>query len=142
MKYTKPLLQEVVSKSNSVADVLRFLGIKQAGGNFAHIKKRMKQLEIDTSHFLPYTSNLKSGQGKKTAAEVLILRECGLRQKSSILRRSLLESEVEYKCCKCGLGALWNNKPLVLEVDHINENWLDDRIENLQFLCPNCHSQK
>ena len=33
-------------------------------------------------------------------------------------------------------------RSLTLDVDHKNDDWLDDRLENLQFLCPNCYSQK
>ena len=36
---------------------------------------------------------------------------------------------------------LWNGIPLVLQLDHINGINNDNRIENLRFLCPNCHSQ-
>lgn len=46
----------------------------------------------------------------------------------------------EYKCEMCGL-VNWNNKKLVLELDHINGNNRDHRLINLRFLCPNCHSQ-
>ena len=57
------------------------------------------------------------------------------------LRRSLLELGVEHRCSSCGVGPLWNKKALVLEVDHKNGDPCDHRLENLQFLCPNCHSQ-
>lgn len=44
------------------------------------------------------------------------------------------------KCWLCGLSE-WINGKLILEIDHINGISNDHRIENLRFLCPNCHSQ-
>ena len=45
------------------------------------------------------------------------------------------------KCCsECGISN-WNNKPIVLEVDHIDGNYLNNNIDNLRAICPNCHSQ-
>lgn len=45
------------------------------------------------------------------------------------------------KCAACGAGDTWNNKPLTLQLDHINGVSTDHRLENLQLLCPNCHTQ-
>jgi hypothetical protein len=42
---------------------------------------------------------------------------------------------------RCGQGPEWNGKTLVLQLDHENGDCTDNRLENLRFLCPNCHSQ-
>lgn len=47
---------------------------------------------------------------------------------------------IEYKCI-CGLVDSWNNKELKLELDHVNGIRNDNRLANLRFICPNCHSQ-
>lgn len=146
-KYTKELLGSVVAQSESVAGVLRLLGLAQAGGMHSHISNTIKSFGIDTSHFL--------GQGhqkgrpcnngnKKTAAEILVvLPEGSRRAKPHLLRRALIECGLDYMCAgACGTSDIWNDNPITLEIDHINDNWLDNRLENLQFLCPNCHSQK
>lgn len=46
-----------------------------------------------------------------------------------------------YRCVECGLGDVWQGKPMTLHVDHIDGDPSDCRRQNLRFLCPNCHSQ-
>lgn len=133
----------IVQRSESIYDVLRAIGCKIAGGSHSHYTRRIKGLGLDTGHFKGQGSN----KGKKfpakmtKAVDVLVLRESGNRQKSHFLVRSMIEMGVAHVCSKCGIPPEWMGNPLTLDVDHINENWLDDRLENLRFLCPNCHSQ-
>jgi len=47
---------------------------------------------------------------------------------------------LEYKCEKCGCDGHWQNGIISLEIDHINGDNKDNRIENLHYLCPNCHA--
>ena len=57
-------------------------------------------------------------------------------------KRIIKENLLEYKCSCCGIGDSWNEKKLVLQLDHINGVNNDHRLENLRFVCPNCHSQQ
>lgn len=143
-KYTKEVLQEAANNSVSIAGVLRYLNLRQAGGTQTHISKRLKALEVDTSHFTGKAHNKgKVSNKKKPPALWFIILDPGSRRTDTIyLRRALTEDGVEEKCNHCGLGKLWNNNPITLEINHIDGNWLNNLKENLEFVCPNCHSQE
>ncbi len=139
MKYPKDKLMLVVAKSHSVVEVLKHLGITSKSGNMhAYITSLIRKYEIDCSHFKNRSHHIPTS--KRHFSEILILRSDGTRQRSHVLRRALLDAGIEERC-KCGLGPIWNDKPLRLHVDHEDGNSSDDRIDNLRFLCPNCHSQ-
>lgn len=60
----------------------------------------------------------------------------------SHLKEKILKYELlKHICSECEIGLEWNGKRLTLQVDHINGQNNDHRLENLRFLCPNCHSQ-
>lgn len=124
---------------------MKDLGLRPAGGNHSHISRRIAEYGLDTTHFLGQLAN--QGPNHKSVPKsswqaVLVKRVFGRRQKSCRLRRALIEMGRPYVCEDCNSGASWNGKTLMLQVDHINRNWLDDSPENIRFLCPNCHSQQ
>ena len=143
-KITDEMLADAVRISFSFAEVMRILGLKGVGGNHTHYSRRAKNLQLDMSHFTGQLWSKGKTLPKKRVAENILVDRTetkGSRQKSSMLTRALLEISIPHCCDKCGQLPEWLGFPLTLDVDHINENWLDDRRENLRFLCPNCHSQ-
>jgi hypothetical protein len=143
-KYTKEVLQEAVDNSESIAGVIKFLGLKLAGGTQTNIATRIKEYDIDTSHFLgpAWRKGKTFSNESKPASFYLKMLEPGVRKtEAKFLRRSMIEFGISYECKECGLPAEWNGKPLTLQVDHIDGNWYNNTIENLRFLCGNCHCQ-
>jgi len=131
-----------VASSSSIMAVLRFLGIKEAGGSHSHYSKRIERIGIDISHFRLGGENKEAMiKRRKSPKEILVKRVSGKRGKAQQLVRSLIDIGRVHCCEKCGQLPNWQGNVLTLDVDHINQDWLDDRPENLRFLCPNCHSQ-
>ncbi|MGW4301877.1 HNH endonuclease signature motif containing protein [Streptomyces sp. NPDC004646] len=141
VKWTKQVLESVVARSKSVNEVLRRLGLDLVGGNHTNISRRIKAYGIDTSHFTPLAPRENQRRGR-TGAQLLVedTSAHARRIPSSRLKKALRKLGVEERCALCGIEPVWLGKPLPLEVDHIDGNWRDNRIENLRLLCPNCHS--
>jgi hypothetical protein len=143
-KWTRKLLESAVVASTSVNDVLRKLGLDPVGGHHTHIARRIKAHGIDTSHFTPVvrTERMRHNQRRRTAEEILVEDRSAhvKRTPGSRLKRAMRELGMEERCALCGIEPMWLGEPLPLEVDHIDGEWRNNRIENLRLLCPNCHS--
>ncbi len=77
----------------------------------------------------------------KIPLSLILVANSSYHKRQSIKRRLVEEGIKENRCEDCGIGPEWNDKPLVLQLDHINGINDDFRIENLAILCPNCHTQ-
>ena len=141
--WTDEDLINAVNSNESIAGVIRSLGLIPVGGNYRVIKKYIAELKLDTSHFTGKgwnkgnKANLNNG-AKKSLSEILTTNS---NYSSYDLKKRLIQENIkEQKCEKCGRTE-WNGEPIPLELHHINGDHSDNRLENLQILCPNCHAQ-
>ncbi len=130
--------RQIIAENCSYSDCLRALGLGTKGGSSTDIlKRRINELKCSTEHF-------NKGQSRHANAtyslDEILVKDSTYANISSLKRRLLKENRLEYKCACCGISE-WQGKPLTLQLDHINGINNDHRIENLRFLCPNCHSQ-
>lgn len=137
---TKQLIA-AAKESFSFRQVLHKLGLKEAGGNYTQIKKYLEEYKIDIKHFRGKGWN----KGMKGLGKVKISLEEILRPNSSFqsykLKKRLFAAKLKFpKCEICGWAKKSDDGRIPLELDHINGDSHDNRIENLRVLCPNCHS--
>jgi hypothetical protein len=137
-RWTREALTAAVTACTNMNDVLRHLGLEVVGGQHTHISRRIRAFGIDTSHFtyIPRTRRRLKPEDLLTVQDPATAR----RIQSDRLRRAMAGRGMAERCASCGMGPVWRGHPLPLEVDHVNGDWRDNRLENLRFLCPNCHS--
>ena len=129
--------KQIVANSQSYSDCLRALGLGTNGGSSTDtLKRRINELNCSITHFTPKHTN----HTVKYALDEILVQNSSYANLSRLKSRLISENRLEYKCAICGIST-WLDKPLSLQLDHINGVNNDHRIENLRFLCPNCHSQ-
>lgn len=131
----------VVANSRSVSETLRTLGLVVGNSNRRAFDMNVKRWKVDTSHFTGGRWNAGMrfpGRGERPLEALLVVGN--LYQTSKLKARLIREGLKENRCEECGVVD-WQDKPLTLELDHINGLRDDNRLLNLRLLCPNCHSQ-
>jgi hypothetical protein len=141
--YTKEEFTNAWQTSLSIAEVIRKLNLKAAGGGYISLKIAAEDLGLNSDHMTGQGWNVGKRYRKfskiRPLEEVLIENSDYLstyRLKSRLYREGLKEKKCEW----CGIVE-WREKPAPLALDHANGNRRDNRLINLRILCYNCHGQ-
>ena len=132
-----------MAECTSIRQVLSRIGLKEAGGNYSYCTKYIELHSLDTSHF----TGRGWSRGKQVprtpvySLEELLVKD-GFFQSSKLKSRLFKASLKTPACEECGWAKVSPDGRIPVELDHINGNASDNRIENLRILCPNCHSLK
>lgn len=138
--------QELLNNKSSMVDILRHLGLNPYSGNHRTAQERIKTGNFDLTLFNINKKNFRNklmtslhNKAKNNNEDIFC--ENSQYDRSTVKRRVIECFLMEYKCADCENCGEYNGKKLALQLDHINGINNDNRLENLRWLCPNCHSQ-
>lgn len=140
----KELLLNLINDSITQTEVLKKLGLTCRSGNYQTLLKYVNLYDINIDHFngrkVAY-EKLKRSKEMKQITNSEYFTKGVVRKNASTKSRILKYNLKKHVCSECNCPPEWNNKILNLQLDHINGDTFDNTLENLRFLCPNCHSQ-
>jgi len=138
--YSTDDVKRAVTENKSIAGVLRQLGLRPIGGNYRTVHKIIADLHLDTSHFTGQGWNvgLAFNPHPSISDDEIFIEHSNYRCSWRLRERYKKRTGICF-CEQCGLSE-WQGQKIPLEIHHINGNNLDNRMENLQLLCPNCHA--
>jgi len=147
---SRETLADLVAHSTSIAQVLVKLQMPPEGRSHRELTRRLRELEIDTKHLRGRGWSRGETRGTHPSVERVsqlkswsdsdVFTDNSPLLSSKGLTRRLLARGWSYRCAWCDVVE-WRGRSLVLHLDHINGINNDNRLTNLRFLCPNCHSQ-
>jgi hypothetical protein len=135
--YSRADVEDAIANSPSYSAALRRLGLRPVGGNFKTLRRLIAHYEISTDHFESIWTRRATYVPKCIPLEEVLVEHSTYNRGK--LKSRLYEAGLKQRRCElCGQGELWNGQPMSLIIDHINGAGDDNRLENLQIVCPNC----
>lgn len=141
--YTDQEFIDAVKTSRSIQETIQKIGLHVCGGNYQTIRRNAARLNLSLDHFLGQSWNKGDTHGllnklKRPLSEILV--ENSTYTNNHFLKQRLIkEKYFEHKCYKCNRTE-WEGQKIPIQLEHKNGVHNDNRIENLTFLCPNCHA--
>lgn len=136
---SKEEAEKIVKNVYNIADFCRAVGWQPRGANYKIFHKYVKEYNLDISHFTFGKSNLgnklKIGLSKED-----FFKKDKLIKSIDIRKKLFSEGLKENKCEICGISS-WLDKPIRLQIHHKDGDHFNNELDNIQLLCPNCHSQ-
>jgi hypothetical protein len=125
--YTDQDIIDTAAKVNSLSELLITLGLRNAGGNFDNMKRNLQRLNVDTSHW-----------HSKAWSKDQQLKDWSQYTRGTHLKKHLIK--IYGNVCQSCTLSVWLDLPITLEVHHRDGDRTNNTFDNLQLLCPNCHS--
>ena len=140
--YNEEEVRLAVKSSFNYKEVLRSLNKVSSGTAYEYLIKYIRKNNIDTSHFDSWKNNRIINSKRNYNLDEIFIENSKDNGGTVQLKKKLVENGLlKYKCVKCNNTGEWMGVELTLQLDHKNGISNDNRLENLRFLCPNCHSQ-
>ncbi len=137
-------LQDMFDRHYTFCGILKEIGLNAYNGNHRTLKIRIIEDNIDLTKFNEnkdfHRKNLKFPERSRPFDDIFC-ENSTYNSRHDIKIKLLKLNILDYKCAICGNDGTHFGKPLSLQLDHLNGVSNDNRIDNLRFLCPNCHSQ-
>jgi len=140
-KYTDDQVEDAIKNSYSWRETAFKVGLNgNAGSNYTTLRKIAKKYKFDFSHFKGQGWNL-GGDAVNAIPLSDLLKKESLARSDTLKKKLIKKGILKNVCSECGQLPIWNNRPLVLELDHIDGDSTNNILSNLRILCIHCHSQ-